>query len=230
MTMETEKLIERLAEVVEPVRPLARPWIRTAAWLLVAIPYIALVMFVVSPRADLIAKASEWRYVIEQFAALATGITAATAAFATVIPGYDRKFLFFPVLPLAIWLGSLGDGCVEDWIHFGPDGLSLQPDWSCFPAIALVGAVPAIVMAVMLRRGAPLTPHVTSALGGLAAAGLSNFGLRLFHSQDVSLMVLVWQVGAVCVLAAMAALAGRYVLNWRSIISTKDRSVLLHPS
>ena len=225
MTMETEKLIERLAEIVEPVRPLARPWIRTAAWLLIAIPYVALVVFVVSPRADLI-----WRYVIEQFAALATGITAATAAFATVIPGYDRKFLFFPVLPLAIWLGSLGDGCVEDWIHFGPDGLSLQPDWSCFPAIALVGAVPAIVMAVMLRRGAPLTPHVTSALGGLAAAGLGNFGLRLFHSQDVSLMVLVWQVGAVCVLAAMAALAGRYVLNWRSIISTKDRSVLLHPS
>ena len=228
--MDTEKLIEQLAEVVEPVRPLPSPWIRTAAWLLVAIPYVALVVFVVSPRADLIAKVSEWGYAIEQLAALATGITAATAAFATVIPGYDRKFLFLPVLPLAIWLGSLGDGCVEDWIHFGPDGLSLQPDWSCFPAIALVGAVPAIVMAVMLRRGAPLTPHVTSALGGLAAAGLGNFGLRLFHSQDVSVMVLVWQVGAVCVLAAMAALAGRYLLNWRSIIATKDRSVLLHPS
>src|SRR5215471_2432514 len=66
--------------------------------------------------------------------------------------------------------------CVEDWIHFGPDGLSLQPDWFCFPAIVLVGAVPAIAMAVMLRRGAPLTPHITSALGGLAAAGLGNFG------------------------------------------------------
>jgi hypothetical protein len=81
MTMDTEKLIERLAEVVEPVRPLARPWIRTAAWLLVAVPYVALIVFVVSPRADLISKASEWRYVIEQLAALATGITAATAAF-----------------------------------------------------------------------------------------------------------------------------------------------------
>src|SRR5262245_27092335 len=143
-------------------------------------------------------------------------------------PRYDRKFLFLPALPLAIWLGSLGDGCVEDWIHFGPDGLSLQPDWFCFPTIVLVGAVPAIAMAVMLRRGAPLTPHVTSALGGLAAAGLGNFGLRLFHSQDVSVMVLVWQVGAVCVLAAIAALAGRYLLNWRSIITTKGGSVLLH--
>jgi hypothetical protein len=83
-------------------------------------------------------------------------------------------------------------------------------------------------MAVMLRRGAPLTPHITSALGGLAAAGLGNFGLRLFHSQDVSVMVLVWQVGAVCVLAAMAALAGRYLLNWRSIVTATGRSALLH--
>jgi hypothetical protein len=227
MTIDTEKLIERLAATVEPVRPLARPWIRTAAWLLVAIPYVALVVFVVSPRADLVSKASDWRYVIEQFAALATGITAATAAFATVIPGYDRKFLFLPALPLAIWLGSLGDGCVEDWIHLGSDGVSLRPDWFCFPAIVLVGAVPAIAMAVMLRRGAPLSPHTTTALGGLAAAGLGNFGLRLFHSQDASLMVLVWQVGTVLVLAAMAAWAGQYLLNWRSIIGTNRRSVLI---
>jgi hypothetical protein len=226
MTIDTEKLIERLAATVEPVRPLARPWIRTAAWLLVAIPYVALVVFVVAPRGDLVSKASDWRYVIEQFAALATGITAATAAFATVVPGYDRKFLFLPAVPLAVWLASLGDGCVEDWIHFGPDGLSLRPDWFCFPAIVLVGAVPAIAMAVMLRRGAPLSPHATTALGGLAAAGLGNFGLRLFHSQDASLMVFVWQVGTVFMLAAMAAWAGHFLLNWRSIIGTNRKRVL----
>jgi len=227
MTMDTEKLIERLTEVVEPVRPLPRPWIRTAAWLLVAIPYVALVVFVVSPRADLISKASEWRYLVEQVAALATGVTAATAAFATVIPGYDRKLLFLPVLPVAIWLGSLGQGCVQAWIQFGAEGLSLQPDWFCFPAILLVGAVPAIAMAIMLRRGAPLTPHITTALGGLAAAGLGDFGLRLFHPQDASLMVLVWQVGTVFILAAMAAWAGRYLLNWRSIVSVARRSVVI---
>jgi hypothetical protein len=221
MTIDTEKLIARLAEVIEPVRPLPRPWIRTAAWLLVAIPYVALVVLVVSPRADLISKASEWRYVVEQLAALATGITAATAAFAAVVPGYDHRFLLLPVLPLSIWLGTLGDGCVHEWIAFGPDSLSLRPDWVCFPAIVLVGSVPAIAMAVMLRRGAPLAPHLTAALGGLAAAGLGNFGLRLFHPQDASLMVLVWQVGAVLVLTAMAASSGHYLLNWRSMIDRK---------
>src|SRR5262249_7109976 len=176
---------------------------------------------------DLLAKASEWRYLVEQLAALVTGITAATAAFATIVPGFDRSVLFVPALPLAIWLGSLGEGCVQDWVRFGPEGLSLQPDWFCFPSIVLVGAVPAIAIAAMLRRGAPLTPHMTTALGGLAAAGLGNFGLRLFHSQDASLMVLVWQVGTVFILTAFAAWAGQYLLNWRSIVGTDRKGVLI---
>jgi hypothetical protein len=52
-------------------------------------------------------------------------------------------------------------------------------------------------------------PHAAVALAGLAAAGLGNFGLRLFHAQDASLMVLVWQFGSVAVLTGLAGSAGR---------------------
>ncbi len=221
--MDTEKLIQTLVETARPMRPLPRPWIRTAMWLAIAIPYMALVVYVMSPRADLISKMSEMRYLIEQFAALATGIAAAIAAFAMTIPGYSRKVLLLPALPLAVWLGALGQGCVSALIQFGSNGLILRPDWFCLPAIVLVGAVPAVAMAVMLRRGAPLFPHVSTGLGALAAAGLGNFGLRFFHPQDASLMVLVWQVGTVFVLAALAGCFGRYILNWRSLVWTVPR-------
>ena len=217
--MDTDKLIQTLVATIQPVRPLPRPWVRTASWLAIAIPYMALVVYVMSPRADLIGKITEARYLIEQFAALATGIAAAIAAFATTIPGYSRKVLLLPVLPLAAWLGVLGYGCVSALNQFGLNGLSLQPDWFCFPAIVLVGTIPAVAMVVMLRRGAPLMPCTTVALGGLAAAGLGNFGLRLFHPQDASLMVLVWQFGSVFILAAFAGCMGRYILNWRSLSS-----------
>ena len=216
--MDTDQLIRRLAENPKQVEPLPHPWARTVAWFSLAIPYIALVVFVVSPRNDLIVKSLDLRFLIEQFASLTTGIAAAVAAFASIIPGHNRRVLLIPLVPLAIWLGSLGQGCVQDWMQYGADGLTLRPDWFCFPAIVLVGAVPAIVMAAMLRRGAPLTPHMTTALGGLAAAGLGNFGLRLFHSQDASVMVLVWQLGTVFVLVGLAGWSGRYLLNWRSII------------
>ena len=223
MMRDTEELIRRLAEDIEPIRPLPPPWISTGVWLVLAIPYVILVVLVMSPRGDLPTKIADLRFVIEQVAALATGITAAIAAFATVVPGHNRKLIVLPLLPLAMWLGSLGQGCVQDWIQLGRQGLSLRPDWFCLPAIILTGSVPAFVMAVMLRRGAPLSPHVTTALGGLAAAGLGNFGLRLFHPQDASVMVLFWQFGAVFVVSAVAAWAGGYLLNWRSIVATARR-------
>jgi hypothetical protein len=129
----------------------------------------------------------------------------------------SRKVILLPLLPLAIWLGSLGQGCLDAWVRSGPEGLTLQPDWLCFPAILLVGSLPAIAMLTMLQRGAPLSPRVSVALGGLAAAGLGDFGLRMFHPQDASVMVLVWQVGSVLILAALAGCVGRRLFDWRSV-------------
>jgi len=178
---------------------------------------VALVVFVVSPRADLAAKISDWRFAIEQIAALTTGIAAAAAAFATIIPGYGRKFLALPFLSLSIWFAILSQAYVqeniEDWMRPDPDALSLHPDWYCFPALVLAGLAPAIAMTLMLRRGIPLRVHLTAALGGLAAAALGSFGVRLFCPQDGSSMVLVWQFGTVCMLSALAGCAGHRVLK-----------------
>jgi len=222
---DTNGLIRRLTEKVEPVRPLRHPWYRTATWLTLAVPYIAMAVFVMTPRHDLTAKMGDVRYVIEQLAALGAGIGAAAAAFASTIPGYNRKFLILPMLALTVWLVTLGHGCIQDWIHRGSDGLVIRPDWMCLPAIAFIGALPAIAISLMLRRGAPLTPYLTSGLGGLASAGWGSFGLRLTESQDASVMVLVWQVGSVVVLSALAASMGRYILNWQSITGPPENAV-----
>src|SRR5262249_28303573 len=119
-SMDTDELIARLGERCEPIRPLPPPWIRAAEWLGFAMPYVALVALVVSPRADLMTKMSDGHFIVEEVAAIATAITAAVAAFATVIPGYGRKLLFLPLLPLFIWLGSLGWGFAHDWIRSRP--------------------------------------------------------------------------------------------------------------
>jgi hypothetical protein len=221
--VETDKLIQSLAADARPVRPLASPWTRTGLWLAIAIPYLALVVIVISPRSDLLTKLTEARFLIEQVAALTTGIAAAIAAFASTVPGYDRKVLLLPILPLAVWLGSLGEGCLSTVRQLGLAGLSLQPDWFCLPAIMLVGAMPAVAMVVMLRRGAPLFPYLSAGFGALAAAGLGNFGLRLFHPQDASLMVLVWQVGSVFILTMLGCCAGRTILNWRMLTASGHR-------
>jgi hypothetical protein len=213
--MRTEELIQRLAADARPVRPLSPPWRRTLVWTAVAVPYLVLIVLAMTPRLDLAAKLGETRFLIEQGAALATAFLAAAAAFSLGVPGLPRWRILLPLPALAVWLGSLGEGCWRAWVQFGAEGLALRPDFICFPAIALAGALPALAMVVMLRRGAPLAPRLAVALGALAAAALGDFGLRLFHPQDASLMVLVWQFGTVAILAMGGGLVGGKILGWR---------------
>jgi hypothetical protein len=162
-----------------------------------------------------LATIADRRFLIEEAALLVTALTASLAAFASIVPGYDRRILLIPLLPLAVWLASLGEGCWRNWVALGANGLTLRPDWDCLPPAILIGLVPSIAMVVMLRRGAPLVPRVSIALGALAVAALANLGLRLFHVGDASVMVLFWHLGGAAVLAGLAALAGRRVLYWR---------------
>jgi hypothetical protein len=127
--------------------------------------------------------------------------------------------MLLPLAPLALWLASVGHGCLQDWLQSGPDGLALRPDWECLPSAAIVGIVPAVAMVAMLRRGAPLTPRLTLALGGLAVAAISNFGMQLFHFRDASIMVLFWHLGSVAVLSLLAAGLGRRILAWRHAVA-----------
>src|SRR5215470_6462162 len=115
--MDTDELIEHLAESRERVQRLPPPWIRAAIWLALSAPYVVAVVLAMPPRADLAVKLGDPRFLVEQIAALLTGVTAAVAALATTIPGFDRRIVLFPVLPLAVWLLSLGQGCLQDWIE-----------------------------------------------------------------------------------------------------------------
>ncbi|MBI2150044.1 MAG: DUF1109 family protein [Acidobacteria bacterium] len=214
MTRNTDELIQDLARDIRPVQVLPRPWVRAATWLAFSGVYIGVVMMWMTPPG----RPSDWpepRFVIEQVSALVLGLGASVAAFATVVPGHNRKLLAFLIIPLAGWLGSMGEGCFRSFNQIGPQALLLVHDLFCFPSIVLLGAFPTIAMAAMLRRGAPLTPRLTTALGALAAAGLANFFLRLFRPEDVTVMLVVWHVGGVFALSALAGGLGRLLLNWR---------------
>jgi len=213
--MDTNALIQELANSAAPVQRLPAPWARMLIWLALSAPFLAVIWLVMPSEINPVAAMADRRFLIEEAALLVTALTAALAAFGSVVPGYDRRILLIPLLPLAVWLASLGEGCWRNWVALGANGLTLRPDWDCLPPAILIGLVPSITMVVMLRRGAPLLPRVSVALGALAVAALANLGLRLFHVGDASVMVLFWHLSGAAVLAGLAALAGRRVLYWR---------------
>jgi hypothetical protein len=217
-TTDTEALIRELAGGPVLVQPLARPAIRVATWLAIALPSALLVMVVMPGNREWVTRLLLPRVIGEEAFALSTGILAAVAAFASVVPGYNRKVLFLPLVPLAFWLGGLGQSSVRDWLQLTAQGFSMRSEWVCLPATIMAGAVPAVAMAVMLRRGAPLTPRLSTVLGGLAAAGLGNLGVCVTHHAYGNVLVLVWHAGIVVGLTMILGSAGRRVLNWQSLI------------
>jgi hypothetical protein len=218
MTADTKQLIYELTQNVKPIRRPAGPFVRTLVWLGVSLGYILVFIVLMPVHHDLRVNTRNDLFLLEQAAAFATGLTAAIAAFVSVIPGYSRKWAILPALPFAVWLASLGPGCAEQLDQFGIANVPLGHNLLCAPFIVLFGALPAVAITIMLRRGAPLTPRLTASLGGLAAAGLANAGVRIVHPEDVSIMLLVWHVGVVVALSALAGAYGRYFFNWPSLI------------
>lgn len=212
---DTSTVIEGLARNAHPVRRLPSPGRRVVRWLAMGLPVIGVFAITMGARPDLGTKLSEPAFVVPLVAAFATAICAAHAAFASSVPGTPRWSLWLPAPPFALWAGSLGRQCWQDWLRLGADGIVFEPDFACLPTIAIVGAVPAITMVIMARRGAPLTPRLTAFFGALAAAALAYVGLRLVHLEDAAFMVLVWQFGAVALLATLSGAFGRGLFSSR---------------
>lgn len=213
--IDTDTVIERLARNAHPVQRLPSPGRRVVRWLAIGLPVIAVFAAVMGARPDLDTQLSETAFVVPLLAAFATAVCAAHAAFASAVPGAPRWCLWLPLPPFAVWIGSLGRQCWQDWLSLGRDGIVFTVDLACLPIIAAVGAAPAIAMVMMARRGASFTPRLTAFLGALAAATLAYVGLRLVHPQDAAFMVLVWQFGSVALFATVIGGLGRWLLSWR---------------
>jgi len=215
--METNTLIDQLAMRAAPVSRLLSPWRRTALWLALSLLYVGVVAWLHLLTTGLPGPIG-FRLALEQAAILATAVTAAMAAFSSIVPGRDRRVALLPLLPLAIWLATLGQGCLSDWQASGAAGLGLRPDWDCAPAAILLGILPTVAMLAMLRRGAPLVPATSMTLGALAVAAIVNLGLRLFHVGDLSIQILVWHLFGAALLAIVASRLGRHALSWRALL------------
>lgn len=209
----TSALIDRLSHDLRPVTPLRHPVTRAVIWVLMALAFAMAMVWAIGVRPDLAEQLRDPWFVVEQVAALATGFCAAVAALALTIPASPIGLRLLPLFPATLWAATLGVGCLRDWLRAGSGGLYLTPDMACFVYIALIGSLPALVMGLMLRRGAQLRLSWSLAAGGLAAAAIGNFGLRFFHMQDAALMVLVWQFGSVILIAALAGSIGARILR-----------------
>jgi hypothetical protein len=201
--MNTDDFIDRLAHDLTPVAPLPRPAKRAAAWLAGAVIYVG-VFLALTGRGD--AVLGEPRALLAQLTALATGVLACHAAFASVVPGYSWGPFVWPAVTGAAWLGLLCMGPA-------PSAAADTHEWACVGLIVLGGAPLLATLVAMLRRGAAFTPAVTGALAALAVGMLANVGTCLWRPHAYDTAMLAWHGAAILVLTALCAGGARFVLR-----------------
>lgn len=212
--MNTEDLIDRLGRDTTIAKPLPIPGRRAAVWLLWGAIYLivfAVMKFAVMSSSRLTATPL---YLLQQGAALLTGITAARAALVSVIPGAQNRVWGPPLVSAALWIASLLWEAALNLRAVGTTGATSESDWPCVASMVMGGVVLGGPLMWMLRRGAPLTPRATAFLAGLAALSIANVEACLSRPHAFAMTVLLWH-GATAAIAAVAfAVMGRTWLQW----------------
>ena len=210
----TPDLIDALVEAAAPVRRLRVPIVRAGHWLAFAAIVLGLIAIAHGVRPDFSDRVQQPLFVLGMLGALATSILAAVASFRLSLPDSSRWWTALPLPALALWVATIGYGCLTDWVSMDPDGLHMGEAIRCFATLLMTSVPLAIAMLVMLRDAALLRPLEVSVMGGLAVAAVTAVALSLFHDLDATVMILIWNLGSAVLIAALGSLFGQSMLTW----------------
>ena len=215
--MKTDELIDRLGREVTVVTPLSAARVRTALWSIWAVMYLSIVAAVMFSTIGSVRVVPTPLYSLQQGAAFVTGLMAARAAFASVIPGASHRAWVLPAVAATVWVALLLSAGVLDLRASGTLGLAAESDWPCVASMTMGGMVVGLPLLWMVRRGAPLTPRTTAVLGGLAALSIANIEACLTRPHTFAMTVLLWHGATIAGVATLCALMGRRWLRWPTV-------------
>ena len=210
----TQDLIDAIVQTATPIRRLRPPIIRAGLWLAFAAIVLGLIAIAHGVRPDFSDRVRQPLFVLSMVGALATSILAAVASFRISLPDSSRLWIVLPLPALALWVSTIGYGCLTDWVSMDPDGVHMGEAVRCFATLLMTSVPLSIAMLAMLRYAALLRPIEVSVMGGLAVAAVTAFALSLFHDLDATVMILIWNLGAAVLIAALGSLFGRSMLTW----------------
>ena len=210
----TPQLIDALVERAAPVSRLRSPMARACRWLGFAAIVIALLTVTHGVRTELAEHLRQPAFLAGLTASLATGMLAAMAAFIVSLPDRSQWWMLLPAPALAVWLSSIGYGCLTDWVSMDPSGVRLGETVRCFATLLLASVPLSVAMSMMLRYAVLLRAKAVTLMGALAVAALTSFALSLDHDLDATAMILLWNLGTAALITAIGGLLGRRIFFW----------------
>ncbi len=211
--METTSLIKTLANAAQPVRAIRPPFVRTTYWLLIAAAVLILLLAEHGLRSDIVSQLRNPLFLVGTAASFLTSVLAAHSCLIASLPDRSRFYLLLPLPPLAVWMATVGYGCLTNWVSYDAGGLRMGTAVQCFATVLLVSLPLSISMFVMLRHTVRLRPTFVTLVAGLAVAGMTSTAMALLYRLDATIMNLIWNLGTAALIIIFKAIFGRRVLK-----------------
>ena len=166
-------------------------------------------------RPDILSALGTWRFDLKLSASLVLAIAAAWVALRlsspVTMPLSVMRALFVPaILLLAGVISELATTPASAWLP-GAAGVN---GVMCLSSIIFLSVLPLTATIYVLRWGAPTSPSMTGAVGGLLAGGMGAAVFAMHCTNNSPLFVAVWYTLAIGLTAMIGLLSGRYVLRW----------------
>ena len=211
--METSAFIKTLANAAEPVRAIQRPMVRTVYWLLIAGAVLILLLAEHGLRSDIANQLRNPLFLIGTTASFLTSVLAAHSCLVASLPDRSRFWLLLPLAPLAVWMATVGYGCLTNWVSYDAGDLRMGTAVQCFATVLLISLPLSISIFVMLRHAVRLRPTFVTLVAGLAVAGMTSSAMALLYRLDATIMNLIWNLGTAALIVIFKAIFGRRVLK-----------------
>jgi len=175
----------------------------------------ALFSLTLGVRPDILVALSTWRFDLKLSANLVLMIAATWVALRlsspTTIPLSAMRALLVPVfLLLAAVMYELVTVPSSAWPSraVGVNGVM------CLASIISLSVLPLAATIYALRQGAPTSPAMLGAVGGLLAGALGATVFAMHCTNDSPLFVAIWYVLAIGLMSMFGLVVGRHALRW----------------
>jgi hypothetical protein len=175
----------------------------------------ALFSLTLGVRPDILPALSTWRFDLKLSVNLVLVIAAAWVALRLSSPTTKllsgmRALLVPALLLLAAVIYELVTVPASAWLSraMGVNGVM------CLASIIFLSVLPLTATIYALRQGAPASPAVMGAVGGLLAGALGATVFAMHCTNDSPLFVAIWYALAIGLTAIVGLLVGQYVLRW----------------
>jgi hypothetical protein len=175
----------------------------------------ALFAITLGVRPDIMSALSTWRFDLKLGDNLVLVIAATWVALRlsrpTTTPLSAMRALLVPALLL---LGAVVYELVTIPASAWPSRAMGMNGVMCLANIISLSVVPLTAASYALRQGAPLSPGVRGAVGGLLAGALGATVFAMHCTNDSPLFVAIWYALAIGLMSMFGLAVGRHVLRW----------------